>query len=143
MTHEGHEQPTARVTSSVLFVSRLDRSIAFYRDVFSCEETIRDRGAALLLAPDGFQIYLIARGDRAEHPSGGIGCQYLVWAVDNVDQLRELERIVQRRGGQTRVHTSGGVSFLATRDPDDIRILVAQPSPARLPRSVLGAHLYV
>ena len=26
----------ARVTSSVLWVSRLDRSIEFYRDVFSC-----------------------------------------------------------------------------------------------------------
>jgi catechol 2,3-dioxygenase-like lactoylglutathione lyase family enzyme len=143
MTHEGLKQPAARVRSSVLFVSRLDRSIAVYRDVFSCEETIRDLGAALLLAPDGFQIYLIERGDRAEHPCGGIGCQYLVWAVDDVDELRELERIIQRRESQTRVHTSGGVSFLATRDPDGIRILIAQPSPARLPRSVLGAHLYV
>jgi catechol 2,3-dioxygenase-like lactoylglutathione lyase family enzyme len=143
MTHEGLERPVARVTSSVLFISRLDRSIEFYRDVFSCEEAIHDPGAALLLAPDGFQIYLIARGDRAEHPSGGIGHQYLIWAVDSAAALRELERTARQRGRHTAIYTSGGVSFLETRDPDGIRIVVAHPSPDRLPRSVLGAHLYV
>lgn len=65
----------ARITSSVVFVSRLERSVEFYRDVFSCETTIHERGAALLLAPGGFQLHLIARGDRATHPSGGIGLQ--------------------------------------------------------------------
>ena len=40
-----------RVTSSVIFVSRLDVSIGFYSDVFFCHATIHDPEAALLVAP--------------------------------------------------------------------------------------------
>jgi catechol 2,3-dioxygenase-like lactoylglutathione lyase family enzyme len=143
MKSESAERAAARVTSSVLFVSRLDRSIEFYRDVFSCNETIREPGAALLLAPDGFQIYLIERGIRAEHPSGGLGHQYLIWAVDSAAELREVEQAAQGTARRTYVHASGGVSFLVIHDPDGTRVLVAHPGPDRLPRTVLGAHLYV
>ena len=101
------------------------------------------RGAALLLAPGGFQIYLIARGTSAEHPSGGIGLQYLIWAVDSDAELRDMAQALQDRVGRTDSYTSGGVSFLAAHDPDGIRILVAHPSPETLPRSVVGARLYV
>ena len=44
---------TAQVASSVIFVSELDRSVAFYRDVFACEVAIGESDAALLLAPVG------------------------------------------------------------------------------------------
>jgi catechol 2,3-dioxygenase-like lactoylglutathione lyase family enzyme len=130
------------VASAVLFVSRLDRSIEFYRDVLSCTPTIHERDAALLLAPGGFQIYLILRGTRAWHPSGGIGVQYLIWAVNSDAALRDIERAFQDRFGRTDRYTSGGVTFLAAHDPDGTRILVAHPGPEKLPRSVIGAHLY-
>jgi len=142
MKREAVEGAAARVTSSVLFVSRLDRSIEFYRQVFSCSVSIRENEAALLLAPDGFQIYLIARGTRAEHPSGGIGLQHLIWAVDSDAALRDIAQALQDRVGRTHGYSSGGVSFLEARDPDGIRILVAHPSPDTLPRSVVGARLY-
>lgn len=143
MKREGVARAETRVASSVLFVSRLNRSIEFYCDVFSCTATIHYPEAALLLAPDGFQIYLIARGTRAGHPSGGIGLQYLIWAVDSEADMRNIAQALQERGGQASSYTSGGVSFLAARDPDGIRVLVAHPSPEKLPRSVLGAQLYV
>jgi catechol 2,3-dioxygenase-like lactoylglutathione lyase family enzyme len=143
MKGEAMERVAARVTSAVLFVSRLDRSIEFYRDVFSCTATIHERDAALLLAPGGFQIYLIARGINAEHPSGGIGLQYLIWAVDSDAELRDVAQSLRDHAGRTDNYTSGGVTFLAARDPDGIRILVAHPSPEKLPRSVIGAQLYV
>ena len=101
------------------------------------------RDAALLLAPGGFQIYLIARGTKAEHPSGGIGLQYLIWAVDSDAELRDMHESCGTVSDKLDSYTSGGVSFLAARDPDGIRILVAHPSPERLPRSVVGARLYV
>jgi catechol 2,3-dioxygenase-like lactoylglutathione lyase family enzyme len=142
MKGEGVERAATRVTSSVLFVSRLDRSIEFYRDVFSCTVSIRERDAALLLAPDGFQIYLIARGTRAEHPSGGIGLQYLIWAVESDAELRDIAQALQDRVGRTDSYASGGVSFLEARDPDGIRILVACPSPEKFPRSVVDTRLY-
>ena len=132
----------ARVTSSVIFVSDVDRSVDFYRDVFACEVTIRKPQAALLLAPGGFQIYLIGRSARTPHPSGGIGPQYLIWAVNSADDLHELEQALRRYGRITHTYISGGVTFIAGRDPDGIRILMAHPGPDRLPRSVIGPHLY-
>ena len=102
------KHPAPQVTSSVLSISRLDRSIEFYRAVFSCTITIHDPEAALLIAPGGFQIYLIARGTRAEHPSSGIGHQYLIWAVDSEADLRDLEQALRDRGDHADTHESGG-----------------------------------
>jgi catechol 2,3-dioxygenase-like lactoylglutathione lyase family enzyme len=133
----------ARVTSSVVFVSNIDRSVGFYRDVFACEITIQEPEAALLVAPGGFQIYLIGRSARTPHASGGIGPQYLIWAVDSADDLQLLEQTLRRYGRITDSYTSGGVAFIAGRDPDGIRILMAHPGPDRLPRSVIGGPLYV
>lgn len=136
MTH------TVRVTSTVVFVSDLGRSIDFYRDVFACQVTIHDPEAALLLAPDRFQIYLIGQGSRTPHLAGGIGPQYLIWACDSADDLQVLERTLRRQGGRVDTFQSGGVTFVAGRDPDNIRILMAHPGPDTLPRSVVGPHLY-
>lgn len=132
----------ARVTSSVIFVRDIDRSVHFYRDVFACEVTIQKPEAALLLAPGGFQIYLIGRSARTPHPLGGIGPQYLIWAVDSADDLHVLQRTLRERGGRVDSYQSGGITFVAGRDPDGIRILMAHPGPDKLPRSVVGPHLY-
>ena len=132
----------ARVSSSVIFVADLDRSIEFYRDVFGCKPTILDLGAALLLSPSGFQLYLIAQGDRTQHVLGGIGLQYLIWAVDNAESLCHFERLLQDRESRTAKHTSGGVVFLTAHDPDDVRVVIAHPSPQAMPRSVISAHMY-
>jgi catechol 2,3-dioxygenase-like lactoylglutathione lyase family enzyme len=133
----------ARITSSVIFVSDIHRSVDFYREIFACEVTIQKPEAALLLAPGGFQIYLIGRCARAPHPSGGIGPQFLIWAVHSADDLQELDQTLRRYGRVTHTYTSGGVTFIASRDPDGIRILMAHPGPDKLPRSVIGAQLYV
>ena len=50
--------------------------------------------------------YLIARGTRAEHPSGGIGLQYLISAVDSDAELRTLAQALQGRVGRTDSYTS-------------------------------------
>lgn len=93
-------KPTPRVTSSVIFVADVDRSVDLHCEVLSCEVSIHDGGAALLLAPGGYQLYLIGRGGRAWHPSGAIGPQYLIWAVDSALALQEILTIVE--AGQTR-----------------------------------------
>jgi catechol 2,3-dioxygenase-like lactoylglutathione lyase family enzyme len=135
--------PASRVTSVVLFVAELERSIEFYRDVFSCQTTVQEPDAALLRAPDGFQIYLIDRGTRTAHLSGGIGLQYLIWAVDDEAELDALAQAFLSRAGHVDRYVSGGVTFVAARDPDGIRVLVALPSPEKLHRSVVGARLYI
>jgi hypothetical protein len=130
------------VTSAVLFVSQLDRSIEFYRGLFACSVGIQDRDAALLRAPGGFQLYLIARGSRTRHPSDGLGLRYLIWSTDNADHFEQLEQTLKDRGARTDIYMSGGVAFLETCDPDGIRVLTAYPSPNKLPRSLLGPRLY-
>ena len=139
---ETTHSPATRVSSVVLFVSNLERSIEFYCDVFSCKTTVHEPDAALLHAPDGFQIYLIDRGTRAAHGFGGIGVQYLIWATDSNAELDALARALLARTGHPDRYVSGGVTFVAARDPDGIRILVAHPTPEKLHRSVVGAHLY-
>jgi catechol 2,3-dioxygenase-like lactoylglutathione lyase family enzyme len=133
----------ARVTSSVIFVAELGRSVDFYRDLFACEVAIHEPDAALLLAPGGFQIYLIARGTRTHHASGGIGLQCLIWAVDGADDLHNLEESIKGRGWRAVTYKSGGVTFVEGRDPDGIRILIAHPSPDKLPRSLVNPRLYL
>lgn len=104
--------------------------------------SIRQQYSALLLVPGGFQIYLIAKGHRVEHPTGGIGHEFLMWATDSAEGLEHFERVLKDRGYYSDSHTSGGVRFVEGRDPDDIRVVVAYPSPEQLPRSVLDSRFY-
>lgn len=132
---------TAQVSSSVIFVSELDRSLAFYRDVFACEVAIHEPDAALLLAPGGFQIYLVARGGR-DHPTGGIGHGYLMWSTDSPEGLDHFTGILRTYGHDTDTHVSGGVRFVEGRDPDGIRVVIAHPSPKQRPRAILDSRFY-
>jgi len=133
---------TAKIASSVVFVSELDRSVVFYRDVFACEVAIRERDAALLLAPGGFQMYLIAKGSRAQHPSGGVGHEFLMWATDSVEGLEHFEQVLRDCGRYSDTHTIGGVRFVEGHDPDGIRVVIAHPSPEQRPRSMLDPRFY-
>lgn len=133
----------ARVTSSVVFVREVSRSVEYYREVFACTASIQNHFSALLIAPAGFQIYLIAKGPLASHPSGGIGIQALIWTVRSAAELDELEQVMRDRGHYTSSRTTRGVRFVTSSDPDGIRILVAHPSPEELPRSVVDNVLHV
>lgn len=88
----------ANVASCVIFVRELGRSVAFYSEVFGCKTAIREEDGALLLAPGGFQIYPIAKGDRAPHPVGGLGDQHLMWATDDAEGLAQFEAVLTKRG---------------------------------------------
>lgn len=131
-----------QVTSSVIIVNDLGRSVDFYSTMFGCKTSLREDNAALLLAPDGFQLYLLAKGDEAPHPTGGIGTHHLMWATDDPDSLTDIAEKLKSLGNYTDTHTSGGVTFVEGRDPDGIRIVVAHPSPEQRPRSVLDWRLY-
>jgi len=132
---------SAQVASSVIFVLELDRSLAFYRDVFACEVAILEQDAALLLAPGGFEIYLVARGGH-DHPTGGVGHEFLMWATDSPEGLEHFAQALRDHGHYTDTHVSGGVRFVEGRDPDGIRVVIAHPSPKQRPRSMLDSRFY-
>lgn len=141
-TAGGETEFKAKVASSVIFVSDLDRSIQFYRDVFACELTMRERDAALLMDPERFQLYLMARGDREQHPTGGIGHEYLMWAVDTPEALEHFAQALKDCGCYLDRHASGGVTFVEGHDPDGIRVVIAHPNPQQVPRSVFDPRFY-
>ena len=129
---------TARVASSVMRVTDVDRSARFYCDVFGCHVSLREPDAALLLAPDGFQIYLYARGPSKRRIAGPTGVQYLMWSTDSE---AELERITQRllaHDPATYSHTENDVTFVEGCDPDHGRVIVAYPGPSMHPRQLIA-----
>lgn len=130
------------VTSSVLFVTQLTRTVDFYRRVFGCEVTVEDSDSAVMLAPGGFLIYVIPRGQRANHPLGAIGNQGLIWATETAEELAVFTAALKDEGCYRDTHVVDGNTYVEGRDPDDLRIIVAHPSPAQSPRSVVAAQFF-
>ena len=97
--------------------------------------------AALRRARDGFQLYLIERGSRTEHPSGGIGLQYLIWATAKPGCERAQRSCWAERGRLTATAT-GTCPSRQRASLDGTRILVAHPRWESLPRSIVDARLY-
>lgn len=126
----------------VLYVSELDRSVNFYRDLFECEVTLRSAEAALLLTAEGFQLYIIERGKHAQRHPSGLGYHLLVWATESHQGLERLQQTLQEMGSYVDIHKAGDVTFVEGRDPDGLRVIIAHPDPAQQPRSVFDSHLF-
>ncbi|MDJ0394831.1 VOC family protein [Rhodococcus sp. G-MC3] len=131
--------PTSMAVSSMLMrVLRLEPSIDFYCDVFGCTVALREADAALLLAPDGFQIYLYANGPSLQRPIEGLGVKEVMWSAATETALEQVGDRLRQRYPSTYVHSAGGVNFVDGRDPDGNRVLVAYPSPLQLPRHIIA-----
>ncbi|OBA51259.1 MULTISPECIES: VOC family protein [Nocardia] len=125
------------VTSYVMRVSDLDRSIRFYREVFECSQALREPDAALLLTPSGFQLYLCVSRHHGALPVGGIGVEQIVWSADSGAELHRIEGRLREHYKSTYTHTRNGITFVDGVDPDGIRMLITHPTPQQLPREVI------
>ncbi|MBV8349336.1 MAG: VOC family protein [Mycolicibacterium sp.] len=134
-------ETSAHVASAVIRVSDIDRSLTFYRDVFSCRVVIRQGDTALLLAPNGFQLYLQARDWLHRRSASDVGVQYLTWATDSQSELQRIRQRLHTYDTAVFTHTENGVTFLEGCDPDGTRVIVAYPSPRQLPRTIIAERL--
>ncbi|MFI6172943.1 VOC family protein [Nocardia sp. NPDC051052] len=125
------------VTSCVLRVSDLDRSMRFYRDVFECSGAIRESDAALILSPSGFQLYLCLAQHHAASGMRGVGVEQIVWSADSETELRRMEQRLRIHYPSTYTYTRNGITFVDGVDPDGIRVLITHPTPQQLPREVI------
>ena len=132
---------TAKVASSLMAVSDLDRSVNFYFDVFSCQVAVHEQDTALLLTPDGFQIYLHSKGPSRQPRVGATGIKYLMWATDSQVELQRILQRLRAYDAAADSYTENGVTFVEGSDPDDGRVIVAYPSPSQLPREVIASRL--
>lgn len=127
-----------KVGSLVIHVSDLERSVNFYRDVFSCRIAIYEDDTALLLAPDGFQLYLHSVGPSRRPDIQAVGIQHLMWATDSEADLQRTTEQLRAYDPATLTYSEGGVTFAEGCDPDRGRVIVAYPGPSRLPRRVIA-----
>ena len=139
-TRKSKNVGTTTVASAVMRVTDLDRSVNFYRDVFGCRVALREPETALLLGRDGFQVYLHSTGPswRQRIPNG---FQYLMWATDSHAELERVTARLRRYDSATYTYSENGVTFVEGCDPDRGRVIVAYPSPSRLPRALIASRL--
>jgi len=137
------EQPTSlSLASTMMFVSDLDRAVAFYAELLAWTVAVHDLNAALLTCPDGFQLYLRRRGPRAPHGLGHIGVQYLIWTAPGESELNRCERVLRRQSGQVTRSTLDGFTLIEGRGPDNCPILIAYPGPQKAPRHQIMQRIY-
>jgi catechol-2,3-dioxygenase len=132
----------ARVGSVIMFVHDLDRSEAFYTDVLALEVADRSTTAALLSKAGGVNLILRAMGREAPHPLGSVGVQYVVWTAAGEEDLARCERALAERGALRDTRSSGGVSVVEGRDPDDVAVVISYPGPDQKPLRELPARIY-
>lgn len=130
-----------RVASAVIRVSDMQKSVRFYSNAFGFHVAVREHEVALLVSPSGFQLYLNAIDPSRRHDRGTIGVESLVWATDSQEEIDAIAARLRTHDPATFTHAENGVTFVEACDPDQIRVVVAYPSPERLPREVVASLL--
>jgi catechol 2,3-dioxygenase-like lactoylglutathione lyase family enzyme len=131
-----------RLASAVMFVTDLDASIHFYSELLRLELTLQTTTAALLVSPDGFQLYLRSMGPHAHHALGGIGVQYVIWtAVDDKD-LSRCEHVLRTAGAHIHTDTHGGFTWVEGRDPNHVPVVITFPGPDQMARDDIRTRIY-
>lgn len=127
----------AKVTSCLMRVFDLERSVNFYRDVFECRVALHEPEAALLLTPGGFQIYF--RAHEASGPRGidDVGVEEIIWSAGSEAELNRIEQRLRTHDPSTYTATHNGITFVDGVDPDFNRVLITYPTPEQLPREAI------
>lgn len=113
-----------RLNHAVLFVADLDRSLAFYTDVFGMDVVAREprANAAFLRLPrsgNHHDLGLFGVG-TAGGPKrrGAIGLYHLAWQLDTIDELVAARDALQDAGAFTGQSSHGATKSLYGADPD-------------------------
>lgn len=136
------DRPRLRLASAVMFVRDLERSIRFYRELLALQISVQENTGALLVSPDGFQLYLRSMGPRAHHSLGNIGIQYLIWTAEDEDDLHRCEEVLRAWSGSVRRLAVDGFVVVEGRGPDGIPVLVTYPGPDEVPRQQILRRFY-
>ena len=111
--------------STLIAVTDLDRSIAFYRDLGPFDEVAREDAVAMLgeLSSRSFVLILREmRGHPTRHGQQSLGLRSISFNVGSLAELDRIESVLRDRGLFTsRRQIADGVSeLLLGRDPDNL-----------------------
>lgn len=131
--------PIQRLNHAVLFISDLDRSVAFYTEVlgFRVVETIPGQ-AAFLRAPDStndHDLGLFRMGPQATPSAAGrstVGLYHLAWEVSTLGDLEQLQHALAAADALVGLSDHGTTKSLYGADPDGIEFEVVWLIPAHL-----------
>lgn len=112
-----------RLNHAVLFVADLERSIAFYHQVFGMQVMAREpraRAAFLRLPRSGnhHDLGLFGIGSRPQPPGPRIGLYHLAWQVDTIEELEEARLTLANAGAYTGESSHGATKSVYGQDPD-------------------------
>jgi catechol 2,3-dioxygenase-like lactoylglutathione lyase family enzyme len=132
----------ARISSVVMFVQDLNRSVSFYTELLELQVTDRSATAALLSGAGGSQLILRAMGSNAPHALGSVGVQYVIWTAVGKEDLDRCEQVLKRRSAYIETRVSGPVVAVEGRDPDNIAVIVIYPGSDEAPLHELPVRIY-
>jgi catechol 2,3-dioxygenase-like lactoylglutathione lyase family enzyme len=134
--------PIHRLNHAVLYVTDLERSVAFYRDVlgFSRVDMTPDgfAAAAFMRAPgstNDHDLGLFQIGSAAGPSQAGratVGLYHLAWEVDTLAELGRLAGELQAAGALGGASDHGTTKSLYGHDPDGLEFEIAWIVPADL-----------
>jgi hypothetical protein len=130
--------------STLIAVSDLDRSVAFFREVGPFEEITREDAVAILGEVSPLAINLILRQSRgihqARHGQQSLGLRAITFNVGSLGELDRVEAVLRRHDFfKSRRHIAGGVSeILHGRDPDNTPLVFVHYDDTK----TLGAEYY-
>jgi catechol-2,3-dioxygenase len=127
-----------RLNHAVLYVSDVDRSVAFYNDMFGFEpitEMVGMKGAAFLKAPGSTNdhdlgLFEVGAATPSRAGRGSVGLYHLAWEVDTLGDLEDIEGRLSRAGALVGASDHGTTKSLYGKDPDGLEFEVVWIVPA-------------
>jgi catechol-2,3-dioxygenase len=118
-----------RLNHAVLYVSDLDRSVAFYEKAFGFEQIARMGSQMAFLRPAGsdnhHDLGLMSVGaGAAQPPRGATGLYHLAWQLDTIEELAEMAARLTQMDALGGMSDQGATKSLYAKDPDGIEFEV-------------------
>jgi len=115
--------PVTRLNHAVLYVRDLDRSVAFYRDMFGFREVSRAGNVMALLrageTDNHHDLGLMQVGAAAPSPPrGATGLYHLAWEVGAIEDLAAARVALAEVGALVGQSDHGASKSLYAKDPD-------------------------
>lgn len=129
--------PIHRLNHAVLYVSDVDRSVAFYENVLGFRKVMGFPGAAFMQAPASqndhdLGLFQVKGAGASTAGRSTVGLYHLAWEVDTLDALEEVSSRLLAEGALVGATDHGTTKALYGRDPDGIEFEVCWLVPAEL-----------
>ncbi len=115
--------PVKHINHAVLLVRDLDRSVAFYHDVFGFDEVARAGGQMAFMRAHGsanhHDLGFLALGDKAVRPArNAVGLFHIAWEVPTIEDLAQAREALVAAGVLAGESDHGATKSLYGADPD-------------------------